>query len=102
MQSPELNRFSVLQSLGVEERDIKRLILKQLSIWFGLPITVAVLVYGMIVGYFLQVIFSEISAYIGTKVLFAQVSVTALERVLLLVCYFVSTWVLFQKSIEVS
>ena len=33
-------RFSVLRKLGVEEHHINKLILKQLSVWFGLPIIV--------------------------------------------------------------
>ena len=37
-------RFGVLRKLGVEEEKISRLVLKQLSVWFGLPILVAVIV----------------------------------------------------------
>ena len=34
-------RFSVLRKIGVEEKRINRLILKQLGVWFGLPLATA-------------------------------------------------------------
>lgn len=44
-------RFSVLRKLGVEENHIEKLILKQLSVWFGLPIITAVVVAAMVIIY---------------------------------------------------
>ena len=37
-------RFGVLRKLGVEEQDIKSLVRKQLSVWFGLPVVVSIIV----------------------------------------------------------
>ncbi len=55
-----------LRKLGVEEQDIKGLVMKQLGVWFGLPVVV---------------------------------SITISILILLLVCYFLSTWILFRRSI---
>lgn len=93
-------RFSVLRKLGIEEQDIKRLVLKQLSIWFGLPVTVATVVSVFVITYFMQCVTAEIIAYIGFKTLLIQVFITVSILVLLLVCYFICTWILFKKSIE--
>ncbi len=41
-------RFSVLRKLGVEETKISKLILKQLGVWFGLPIIVAIIVAAVV------------------------------------------------------
>lgn len=92
-------RFSVLRRLGVEEGEIKSLVLKQLGVWFGLPVAIAAGVSGLIITCFMQAVSAEISAYIGAKALLGQVAVTASILMFLLICYFISTWLLFEKSI---
>ena len=47
-------RFSVLRKLGVEEKHIGKLILQQLSVWFGLPIITAIIVAAVVIAYFIQ------------------------------------------------
>ena len=92
-------RFSVLRKLGVEEQHIGRLVLSQLGVWFGLPVAVAVLVSTVVISYFLQTVSAEIAAYIGLGALMAQIAVTTGILVLLLICYFLSTWLLFRKAV---
>lgn len=92
-------RFGVLRKMGVEESDIGKLIVKQLSVWFGLPVTVAVLTAVVLILYFFSTIREQIAAYIGFGALAAQVAVTALTLSILLVCYFTSTWILFKHSV---
>ena len=41
-------RFSVLRKLGAEEKHIGKLILQQLSVWFGLPIITAIIVAAVV------------------------------------------------------
>lgn len=95
-------RFSVLRKLGVEERSIGKLVLKQLGVWFGLPVAVAVLVSAVVVVYFMQTVSAEISAYIGYGTLMAQIGVTVGILVILLICYFLSTWMLFRRAVGSS
>ena len=93
-------RFGVLRKLGVEEEKIGRLVLKQLSVWFGLPILVAVIVATVVIAYFIQTVSAEISAYIGFGALLLQMGMIVGILVLLLICYFISTWILFKRSIS--
>lgn len=93
-------RFSVLRKLGVEEKHISKLILKQLSVWFGLPIITAILVAAVVITYFFQTISAEISAYIGFGTLILQIGATVGILVLLLICYFISTWIIFRRSVN--
>lgn len=93
-------RFSVLRKLGVEEKHIGKLILKQLRVWFGLPIIVAILVSAVVITYFIQIISAEISAYIGFGKLMLQIGITMGILIILLICYFISTWILFRRSIN--
>ena len=92
-------RFSVLRKIGVDEQKIGKLVLKQLGVWFGLPILVAVTVSTIVLTYFIQTVSAEISAYIGFGTLMPQIGITAGILALLLLCYFISTWILFQRSI---
>ncbi len=93
-------RFSVLRKLGVEEQNIGKLILKQLGVWFGLPIAVAVVVAVIVIVYFVQTISAEISAYIGVGTVMLQVGMTVGVLIMLLTCYFISTWILFRHSVN--
>ncbi len=92
-------RFSVLRKLGVEEPQIGKLVLKQLSVWFGFPIIVSVIVSTVVLTYFIQTVATEISAYIGFGTLMLQLGITIGILVLLLICYFIRTWILFRRSI---
>ncbi len=93
-------RFGILRKLGVEEEKIGRLVLKQLGVWFGLPVLVAVIVATVVIAYFIQTVSAEISAYIGFGALLLQMGMIAGILVLLLICYFISTWILFKRSIS--
>lgn len=92
-------RFGVLRKLGVDQQEAEHLILKQLAVWFGLPIIIAAFVSTIIVAYFFETISAEISAYIGIGALLTQVGAMVCILVLLLICYFISTWILFQKLV---
>ena len=93
-------RFSVLRKMGVEEKDLHTLVLKQLGVWFGMPITAAIVVAIIVICYFLQSVSAEISAYIGCGALMVQVGIIIGILFLLLICYFISTWILFKRSIS--
>lgn len=93
-------RFGILRKMGVEERDIEKLVIKQLGIWFGLPVTIAVLTVIVLAAFFFTTIRQQIDAYIGLGTLSAQVALTVLVLLILLVCYLISTWILFRNSVE--
>ena len=93
-------RFSVLRKLGVEEGELSRLVVRQLGFWFGLPVGAAVLAGTAAAGCLVVVVQAEIEAYIGFGTLAVQLCITALILLVLLGCYFVSTWALFQRVIE--
>ena len=89
-----------LRKLGVEEKHIGKLILQQLSVWFGLPIITAIIVAAVVIAYFIQTISAEISAYIGFSTLMLQIGATMGILVILLICYFISTWIIFRRSVN--
>ncbi|MEI3190966.1 MAG: hypothetical protein V8S36_01595 [Lachnospiraceae bacterium] len=89
--------FSVLRKIGNKRREVHLLVLKQLGVWFGMPITAAIVVAIIVIGYFLQSVSAEISAYIGCGALMVQVGLSLVLVFLLLICYFISTWILFKR-----
>ncbi len=91
-------RFGVLHKLGVEQREKERLILRQLAVWFGLPIFTAAFMSVLISIGFFKTIAVEITAYIGWNALLTQVGTMVCILLLLLICYFISTWILFKKA----
>ena len=93
-------RFSVLRKLGVEETEIRSLVVRQLGFWFGLPVGTAVLTGAAAVGCLLTAVQAEIQAYIGFGALAVQLGVTAFILFILLGCYFTSTWALFQRAVD--
>lgn len=95
-------RFGVLRKMGVEEQDIDKLILKQLCVWFGLPVAVAVITALILAVYFFLTIWRQISAYMGAGALLSQLIITVCVLAALLVCYFVSTWTLFKGAVGKS
>ncbi|WP_418745197.1 FtsX-like permease family protein [Evtepia gabavorous] len=93
-------RFGVLRKLGVEDRSIHHLISKQLALWFGLPVGLAVLISGAISAFFFWSIATEINAYLGFDALLSQVSALAGILLLLLLAYALSTWTLFRQAVS--
>ncbi len=68
--------------------------MQQLSVWFGLPIITAIIVAAVVIAYFIQTISAEISAYIGFSTLMLQIGATMGILAILLICYFISTWII--------
>ena len=90
---PEITDTGVSYAIRLSTLQINRLVLKQLSVWFGLPILVGVIVSVVVIVYFIQTVSAEISAYIGFRTLMLQIGMTAGILALLLICYFISTWI---------
>ena len=51
-------------------------------------------------AYFIQTISAEISAYIGFSTLMLQIGATMGILAILLICYFISTWIIFRRSVN--
>ena len=65
-----------------------------------LPIIVAIIVAAVVITYFIQTVSAEISTYIGFTALMLQIVATVGILLLLLICYFISTWVIFRRSVN--
>lgn len=93
-------RFDVLRRLGVDEKNIHKLIAKQLGIWFGVPV-----ILGYVIGMFICLgsmfaYIDETRAYIGFEALLVQVGFIAAILGLLFFCYYIATYYLFKRTIN--
>ena len=91
-------RFRVLRNMGVEEPHIRKLILKQLAVWFGVPVILALILSGAFLVFLIVGFHMQIAVYIGVQRLVQQLLIVLAILGVLLISYFISTWVLFNKS----
>lgn len=88
-------RYDIIRKLGVPEREIQKLILQQMAVWFLLPIVLGGIC-GRVIGQFYYQWCSEnLSAYVNIH----EIQSVMLESVfivgILLCCYFLATWTMF-------
>ena len=91
-------RFQVLRNMGVEEPHIRKLILKQLAVWFGVPVILALILSGAFLVFLFVGFHMQIAVYIGVQRLVQQLLIVLAILGVLLISYFISTWILFRKS----
>ncbi len=95
-------RFGVLRKLGVAENRINILIIRQMGVWFGLPIALAILTAACLCIYFINSYQAELFSYIGYSSLVSNIAIVVITVVVLLISYFLSTWILFRRNLSVD
>ena len=93
-------RFNVLKKIGVDHKQIDKLILKQMCVWFGIPTIVALIGCIIFIYYFVQYRSKEIITYIGTGVFVQNIGMSIGIIVLILGIYFMLTYLLFKRNID--
>ena len=94
------SRFNVLKKLGVEEKDINKIILKQISIYFIIPIFIALI--GFVIFIFNYYILNSdvINSYIGDKAFVINIIIAMILMIFIYVCYFAGTYYTFKRNIK--
>ena len=94
------SRFNVLKKLGVEDEDINKIILKQISIYFIIPILIALI--GVIIFIFNYYILNSevINSYIGDKAFVINIVIAMILMIFIYVCYFTGTYYTFKRNIK--
>lgn len=93
-------RFVVLRKLAVSQESIRKVVKKQMAFWFGIPVILSILTGGSIVFSFFQCYSEDLLAYVGSDTLMTNVVFIICAIITILVCYFITTWILFIKNIE--
>ncbi|ADL53978.1 ABC transporter permease [Clostridium cellulovorans] len=93
-------RFDTLRKLGIDDKDTGRLILKQISLYFTLPIIIAVFGFYIFFYAFASASRTLIDIYIGDKAFMFNISISLILIIVIYVCYFVATYYSFKRNVE--
>lgn len=97
--SEHKHRFLIIEKIGVDKSQITKLIQRQMSIWFGVPIVVALCGAGAIFIYLLKVNYQDYIPYITVNhVLMNIISVYGVFF-LIFSCYLTVTYILFKRDV---
>lgn len=91
-------RYDVLRKLGLKDREVNRVILKQLLVYYMAPLIMAIIISVPIVLYVSNK-FIYFTAINSSVFLYFGISITAL--LVVYVIYFIATYVEFKKNINV-
>ncbi|WP_297519943.1 ABC transporter permease [uncultured Clostridium sp.] len=93
------DRFIVLEKLGVEEKDINKIILKQISIYFGVALLIAVTGFILFLAGYLNIYKEQVEAYIGNEAFIMNIIVSFIIMIILYSGYFLMTYQSFKRNI---
>lgn len=93
-------RFKTLKKLGVENKEINKIILKQIGCYFVIPIGIAIV--GLLISlYNFDVIYKdEVNSYIGNDAFILNIIIGIVLIIIIYVCYFMATYYTFKRNIE--
>ncbi|WP_040329075.1 FtsX-like permease family protein [Clostridium ihumii] len=94
------DRFNVLRKLGIEEHQINKIILKQIGIYFTIPIVIGTIAFVVFI-YNYYIMYEElIKVFIGSNMFVVNMSIGIFLMIMLYVSYFVGTYYTFKRNIR--
>lgn len=94
------DRFNVLRRLGIEENEINKIILKQISIYFILPIAIAMVGVAIFIYNYYLFYKDVITVFVGEKTYILSVVFGVALMLAVYICYFGGTYYTFKRNIS--
>lgn len=94
------SRFNVIRKLGVENDKINKIVLKQISIYFIIPIFIAIVGVVVFACNYFKLIETEISFYVGDKAFIANIVLAVIILISIYIAYFFATYYTFKRNIN--
>lgn len=94
------DRFNVLRKLGVEDKEINKIVLKQISIYFIVPITIAMIGVALFVYNFYLLYKDIITVFVGDEAFVLSIIFGVALMLVVYICYFVGTYYTFKRNIK--
>ena len=94
------DRFNVLRKLGVEKSEINKIVLKQISIYFVVPIAIAMIGVSIFIYNFYLFYKDIITVFIGDRTFALSVIFGVALMLVVYICYFVGTYYTFKRNIN--
>lgn len=93
-------RFSVLRRIGVEDKEINKIILKQISIYFIIPIVISIIGFIIFIYNYYVIYSLEIESYIGDTAFVFNIIISLILIISIYLCYFIATYYTFKRNIR--
>ncbi|GAB6106690.1 FtsX-like permease family protein [Fusibacter bizertensis] len=93
-------RYIVLKKLGIDPKEINRIILKQISLYYTIPILVAVFGFYIFFNAFKIASKSITAAYIGDQAFMFNITISLMIIIIIYFCYFITTFYSFKRNVE--
>lgn len=94
------DRFNVLKRLGIEDREIDKIVLKQISIYFIVPITIAMVGVAIFVYNFYLLYKDIITVFVGEETFILSIILGVSLMLVVYICYFVGTYYTFKRNVN--
>ena len=94
------DRFNVLRKLGVEENQIIKIILKQISIYFIVPITIAMIGAAIFIYNYYLIYNDIITVFVGNIEFILSIIFGVALMIVIYMCYFIGTYYTFKRNIN--
>ena len=94
------DRYNVLRKLGVEENDINKIVLKQISIYFVVPIAIALIGVGIFIYNYYLMYKEIIVTFIGFNLFIFSIATGIILTICVYMCYFAGTYYTFKRNIK--
>ena len=94
------DRFNILRKLGVEDKEVNKIILKQISIYFIVPIAIAMI--GVVIFIYNFYIFYKdiITVFVGEKIFVLSISFGIILMLIVYLSYFLGTYYTFKRNVN--
>lgn len=94
------DRFNILRKLGIEDKEINKIVLKQISIYFIVPIFIAIIGFIIFMYNYYVINIQIINFYIGEEVFVLNIIIGLVLMLAIYVCYFLGTYYTFKRNIN--
>lgn len=94
------DRFNTLSRLGIDKSEIRKLISKQISLYFVIPIVIAAIGFCVFLNIFISAGRKLIDIYIGDKAFIFNIGIGLLLMIVIYMCYFAATYYSFKRNVE--
>lgn len=94
------DRFNVLKRLGIEDKEISKIILKQISIYFIIPISIAMIGVAIFIYNYYLFYKDIIIVFIGDGTFVLSIIFGVTLMLVVYICYFVGTYYTFKRNIN--
>ena len=94
------DRFNVLRKLGVEDKEVNKIILKQISIYFIVPIFIAMIGVAIFIYNFYIFYKDIITVFVGDGTFILSIIFGVVLMLGVYICYFIGTYYTFKRNIN--